>query len=299
MLVFDAPRSPGGKRKQIYETVPDAKNKKQAEALLCKRVAELASGTYAIPATMTVDDLINRYLDARAGRIEGTTLALYRRTFDRHVRPLIGDVRAGSLTREHIERLIREGRDKSNRRCRGNSLSATTLRNILTRTRSVLEWGAKNYEGIRNVARNVEPPKGPEREILPFDGKRVGQLLQAIEGSELQSIVTTAIGTGLRRGELCALRWCDVNLDEARVHVRRAAALLDGEVIIKQPKTRKSRRIASLPDFVVPALRQHRTRQLERHLVLGVATGARTRWYSIGQTPRRGIQTNYRGSSRV
>ncbi len=263
MLIYDAPRSPDGKRKQKYETVV-AKTKAKAE------VAAIASGDYATPSEMTLGALLDRYFEARAGRIEGTTLALYKRTLDQHVRPIIGNVRVGELKREHIERVLREGRDRSTRKRRGEPLGPRTLRNILIRTRSVLKWGSRNYEGIRNVALDVEPPKADDREIIPFDGDRVRSLLLAVAGTELEAVVTTAIGTGLRRGELCALRWCDVDLEEGQLHVRRSVALLDHKIIIKAPKTKGSRRTVAVPAFVIAALRAHRKRQAERHLSIGI-----------------------------
>lgn len=79
-----------------------------------------------------------------------------------------------------------------------------------------------------------------------------------------------AIGTELRGGELCALRWCDIDLGKAILRVRQSAALLDGRIITKAPKTKGSRRDVSMPDFVVTALRIHREHQEERHRLLGI-----------------------------
>ncbi len=219
---------------------------------------------------MTFGDLLDRYFDARKGRLQETTLALYRRTFNQNVRPKIGDVRLDKLSREHVERVLDDARDCSNRKRKGQPLCGRTKRNILIRVRSVLEWGSKNYEGVRNIARNVEPPIVDERDDVAFNGERARELLVAAKGTEIESAKMTAIGTRLRRGELCALRWGDVDLDNAGLRVRQSAALIDGKVITKAPKTKGSRRDVSMPDFVVAALRANYKQQAEGHRLLGI-----------------------------
>ncbi len=269
-IMFDQPRV-NGKRRQKQESVPGAKTKKDAEAALAKRLAEIAGGTYADTGSLTFNDLADRYLQARKRRVEDTSLALYRRTLDHHIRPTIGTVKLSALRSEHVEALLDGARDRSNRKTRkGKPLNATTLRYILIVIRAVLRWGVKMDKIARNVAAKVEPPKVPHREIEPFDAARVHGILAAAAGTEIEAVVTTAIGTGLRRGELCALRWSDLDLDAARISVTRSASLLNGEVIIKQPKTKQSRRNDALPAFVVEALRRHRAEQRKRHLLLGI-----------------------------
>ena len=269
MLIYDERRSLDGKRQQHYETV-SAKTETQARRLLGKRLDAIEAGEFEAPSKMTFGDLLDHYFDARKGRLQETTLALYRRTFNQHVRPKIGDVRLDKLTRDHVERVLDTARDCSTRKSKGQPLCGRTKRNILIRVRSVLEWGSKNYEGVRNIARNVEPPLVEDREDVAFDDERVRKLLNAARGSEIEAVVMAAIGTGLRRGELCALRWCDIDLDKAMLRVRQSAALLDGRIITKAPKTKGSRRDVSMPDFVVTALRVHREQQEERHRLLGI-----------------------------
>jgi integrase len=116
---------------------------------------------------------------------------------------------------------------------------------------------------IKNVAQNVELPEATyvERAILELGD--VKTLLGSTKETELEAIVPTAIGTGLRRSELCALRWTDIDLGTGTIHVRRAAALLDGKIIIKAPKTKGSQRTDHLPAFVLEILVRHKAEQLE------------------------------------
>jgi integrase len=128
----------------------------------------------------------------------------------------------------------------------------------------VLAWGVKQGHLLTNVAERVEPPASPyvERTSITLDDVRA--ILAGTQGTELAAIVTTAIGTGLRRSELCALYWSDLDLDGGIIAVRRAAANLDGKVIIKATKTKRSQRVDHLPAFVIAALRGHKEEQLSR-----------------------------------
>lgn len=124
-------------------------------------------------------------------------MARYRRTLKHHVRAKIGDVRLDKLTREHVERVLDAARDCPRRKRKGQPLCGRTKRNILIRMRSVLEWRSKNYEGVRNITRKVEPPLVEDREDVGFDGERVHKLLNAAKSTEFEAAVMAAIGTGL------------------------------------------------------------------------------------------------------
>jgi integrase len=86
----------------------------------------------------------------------------------------------------------------------------------------------------------------------------------------------TALATGLRQGELLALRWEDVDLDSQRLRVCGTLARVAGKVVILEPKIDRSRRTIRLPEAAASALRAHRTRQLMERLVAG------SRWVDSG-----------------
>jgi integrase len=99
-------------------------------------------------------------------------------------------------------------------------------------------------------------------EIRPLDGEQTRRLLEAVEGDRLEALYILAVHTGMRPGELLALRWDDVDLEAASLQVNRA--LSDGE--FTPPKRAKSRRRIDLTAGSIAALRVHRKRQLEERL---------------------------------
>jgi integrase len=125
-----------------------------------------------------------------------------------------------------------------------------------------------------NVAADEDPPGAGEQqdEVHYLTEDQLAALLKQLEGdAQWYPRVVVAAYAGLRRNELLALTWADVDLDAKVLHVRRA---LDddarGEISLKQPKTRAGVRSISLPQIAVEALRAHKVRQLETALLLGL-----------------------------
>jgi integrase len=90
-------------------------------------------------------------------------------------------------------------------------------------------------------------------------------------GTRLYAPVVVAATTGLRRGELLALRWSDVNLDAANLTVKRALEETKGGLNFKSPKTKKAQRILDLLPLTVEVLRRHRVDQAKVRLAAGPA----------------------------
>ncbi len=271
-IAYDVPREgkragERGSRRQRYELVFGTKT--EADNTLQTRLAEVRSGGIPDEDRLTFNVLADRYLIAKAVSREATTVALYRRVLAEHVRPALGEKRLRDIRTHHIATIVFEATNRGRTTHKGEPLSAATQRNLLTMIRAVLAWGVRQGHLIRNVADQVETPASQhvERAVIGLDDVRA--LLAAAAGTELAAIVPVAIGTGLRRSELCALHWGDVDLERGIIHVRRAAANLNGAVIVKAPKTRRSKRVDTLPAFVVAVLRRQRIAQEQRHASLG------------------------------
>ena len=108
-------------------------------------------------------------------------------------------------------------------------------------------------------------------------------LFRALEGNWLRAFFVTAATLGLRRGELRALRWSDIDFDDTTLTIRRTGSRITGEYSERQPKTERSRRTISLPPSVVEELRRHSALQAELRLRSGPA------WQDDDRvSPRRG-----------
>ncbi len=129
------------------------------------------------------------------------------------------------------------------------------------------QWGVV----ARNVAAMVDAPRVASREVETLSPAQIMTVLETLQGRPLHTIATVLLGTGLRRGELLALRWQDLDLDGGgTLRVERALEETQrGGRQFRPPKNRHSRRTVTLPPSTVAVLRAHRTAQQEQGLALG------------------------------
>jgi integrase len=129
----------------------------------------------------------------------------------------------------------------------------------------------------RNVCDAVEPPHVKRYEIQPLNSEQIQQFLTAARGHRLEALFALALAIGMRRGELLALKWRDINFATGTLQVRRIlthmpAKLNDkGGYVEAEPKTEKSRRSITIAPFALEQLKQHRVRQVEEKLKAGPA----------------------------
>ena len=135
------------------------------------------------------------------------------------------------------------------------------VRSVLRRALGQAErWGMVG----RNVASLVDAPMNGAGDIEPLSLDEVQALIAAVEGHRLESLYTTAVALGLRRGEALGLTWPDVDLERATLTVRRQLTVTNrGVVVIGPPKTRRSSRRLALPQVCVEVIDEQRQRQDE------------------------------------
>ncbi len=136
----------------------------------------------------------------------------------------------------------------------------------LASARQAVKWQLLS----RNPAEAVEPPKPEQQEMVVLNADQSATLLDSAKEATLYIPVVLAMTTGMRRGEILALRWSDVDLDSGTLSVTQTLekSRRDG-LAFKQPKTKKSRRSITLPSITIDVLRKHRAAQKELCLRLG------------------------------
>lgn len=262
-LRVELPRAVG-KRRQRRETVRGTKG--EAQRRLRELLREVEAGGYAGNDRLTVALLAQRWLATKEQRVAARTYAFYAAHIRLYLVPAIGSLRLEALRPAHIEAAIGAwARGKRNDRENG-VLSSRTVAHAFNSLRTILRWGVKMGFLVRNVAEAVDSPRFDRKEMRVLDPVGVAQLLQAAQGTELTEVVAVAIGTGLRRGELLALRWSDVSGDLRRLTVHRSLESVKGITRTKPPKTARSARTIALPPFVSDILRAQREHQ-ERRVV--------------------------------
>lgn len=126
-----------------------------------------------------------------------------------------------------------------------------------------------------NPAARVKPPKVKKTRVACYDEAQTMALLDALDREPEESysfkvIIALAIHTGLRRGELMGLEWCDVNSEQSTIEVRQSSQYVPSEgVITKEPKNETSERLVSVPAPVIALLRNYKTHQNAQQLKVG------------------------------
>jgi len=118
----------------------------------------------------------------------------------------------------------------------------------------------------RDVASLVDAPRIQRHEIHPLTPEQTDRVLEAARGDPLEALYGLAVTTGMRQGELLALKWRDVDLEGGSLSVHATLQRVNGGLEISEPKTKRSNRRVELSQRTVAALRAHRARQKEARL---------------------------------
>jgi integrase len=123
----------------------------------------------------------------------------------------------------------------------------------------------------RNPADAVEAPRKRSTEMQTLDVPSIGRLLEAAEGTQQYVPVLLAVTTGMRRGEIFALKWDNVDLRSGKLFVRHSLEKSKDGLRFKEPKTPRAKRCIALPAFVVEALKRHKRLLAQHRLAIGPA----------------------------
>jgi integrase len=268
-IVVERGRGPDGRRLQSWHTVRGTR--RDAERERARLLHELNTGAYVEPAKLTVAQYLDQWLrDYAEPRVAAKTFERYEEIIERHLVPALGHHRLDKLQPLHIQAYyssaLRGGRLDGK-----GGLSAQTVLHHHRLLRQALHQAVRWQLLMRNPADAVEPPRPRRREMQALDDDQVARLLEAAKMTNNYIPVLIAVTTGLRRGEVLALRWQDVDLDKGTLAVRQTLQQTKAGLAFKEPKSQKSRRVVALPPILVEELRKHRTAQGKQRLTLGPA----------------------------
>jgi integrase len=129
-----------------------------------------------------------------------------------------------------------------------------------------VKWGVV----ASNPVTAADPPRVQRTGIEILAPDQIKTVLDALRGRPLYPVAVLGLATGMRRGELAALRWGDVNLDAGRISVERSLEQTNAGLAFKPPKTKAGRRVVSIPPSIAAELRTHWRQQQEQRLALGI-----------------------------
>jgi integrase len=245
--------------------------KAHAQQKLRELLTSLDSGIPLDTSKATVGEFLERWMrDYVATNTAPSTTDGYSFIVRCHLTPALGGIPLKKLQPAHLQEYYAKALAQGRRDGKGG-LSARSVQHhhrVLSEALShAVKWGLI----ARNVANSVDPPKPGRTEMAILFPDDVNKLLGAAQGTSHYSLIFTGLYTGMRRGELLGLRWCDVDLLMATISVTQSLQrLYGGEFTIGEPKTARSRRLIALPPSLAILLRQHKAQQEEQRKLLGL-----------------------------
>lgn len=257
-----------GKRKQQWISIKGTK--KEAEKKLSELLNQIDTGSFVKPGKLTLGDYLERWLkDYAKPNLAPRTYEGYDTVTKRHLIPRLGKLPLTQLKPEHIQKYYADMLINGRYDGKGglNPLTVTKHHLVLhCALEQAIKWALIN----RNPADAVSPPATQQKEIHAMNENEVHIFLEAAKGTVYYELFYTALYTGMRRSELLAIRWSDVDLLLCQISVNRSLHQLhDRSIIIRQPKTAKGRRMIALSPSLSLLLKQLKEKQMIQKMMLG------------------------------
>ena len=263
----------GGKRKYVY-----GKTQKEALEKLRKAQQEDKQGILATGPKQALGEYITQWLEhVHKPTLRVSSYITYKSLIRTHIIPELGHIALQKLTPQRIQTFFSKLQE--------DGLAPRSIATIHAILHSSLDNAVRWNLISRNVASLVSPPKIARHEPTILNAEDTKRLLEYARGNRMYAIILIAVTTGLRRGEILALHWNDINLQDGTLYVHRTMNLFTGYGFVENDsKTKASRRKITLPKVVVEALIEHQSMQghlrqkagskwVERNVVFASTTG--------------------------
>jgi integrase len=273
-LKYDVEREGGGRR-TVYRSFRGPRRAAQAE--LTRLLVQVAEGGHVDPSRLTVGEhVMARLAHWRAsGTISPKTAERYEQLITRQILPHLGSRPLQKLTTRDVEAwhaaLMTTGRKGRYGQPDGErGVSPCTIGHAHRILRKALSEAMRHELVPKNVCTVQRAPKATAEEMRILTSEQVAAFPALLDGHELAAPATVALFTGLRRGELLALRWGNTDLEEEVIRVRESLEETKAGLRFKGPKSAAGARDVKLPAIVTDTLIAHRKRLLEHRFHLGL-----------------------------
>lgn len=262
-FTVDIGRDPAtGKRKQKSKS--GFKTKKEAEKALNELINQVNKGTYNDVSKDYVNEYLHEWLELYAkNKLRDTTFANYKRAIDARIIPAIGALKIGELKNHHIQKFVNDLKEED--------LSGRYIEYCVTVLHGALEDAIKRDLLVKNPAKHIEIPRERRRQYDTWTSDQIKMFLAyaKIDSPLYYPVFLTALGTGMRRGELLGLTWDHVDFEKKVINVRQSLVYDEKGFRFSEPKTKSSIRSISLDNHLLKELKKHKTKQKELQLLFG------------------------------
>lgn len=246
----------------LGKTQAEAKEKLRAALEKAQQVDVIRADDYTVASWLrTWYELYSK------PNVRPSTANYYHRSIEQHVIPRLGDVKLSQLTSRDLQKLYRDlqenGRLREVQKAKKPGLSNATVRGIHMMLHNALDRAVKERLILRNPTEDCIIPKIEKQEMKILRPEDMSSYLAAAEKHNALPMFYLELVSGIRKGELVALLWDDLDIERKTISVSKQAAVRNGEITISRPKTETSVRKISIPQEAVDLLIQEHEKHPE------------------------------------
>lgn len=210
--------------------------------------------------SITFEQLIEQWLESRKNSVKKSTYMNYRTLYENHIRPKFADITTDKITVFMINQYISELLESGGKHSSG--LSANTVQAVMIIIKSVFKYGEVNLN-LSNPTKNISLPKTEFNEVETFSKTEMEHIrIHAMTGNISDLGILLCLYTGMRIGEICALKWSDIDMNAQLISVSKTLYRINNPagndpktiIVIDAPKSKKSLRKIPVPTFMIRRL---------------------------------------------
>ncbi len=268
------------------------KTRQEVSEKITKALRELQTGVYTESDKITLGEWLDLWVETYSKpSVRPSTYDSYKQLIETHLKPNLGRIPLQKLQPHQIQKFYND-RLQAKRQPRTMpkdekkaaelmekmpTLSPSTVKHMHVVLNQALTQALKERRILVNPTKAVKPPKVTRPEAAFLTNDQINVLLGKVSGDQWYNVFLFTLGTGMRLGEVCALRWENVDLVNGVVKVRESVKRVSNDVpeepktklLIQPPKSEKGKRNIPLPGVVLAELKRHRVRQAELKLQIG------------------------------
>lgn len=242
-VTVEGVRGPNGERKRFSKTLPTQREAKEAER---EMLNQLATGGIQRTTPVTTAAWMSTWLDVHKPNIEATTRAGYEEKIRNYIVPAMGHIPINHIDGTFVQSWVKDMSDRG--------LSARTIKNAHQCLYSAMKTAVQLRMLQHNPCQYTILPKILEYNAGVYTDPEIQTAINAAKGTDAFLLVFLGLAIGLRRGELCALKWQHIDLANRQIHITENRVSVKGNVITKQPKSKSSNRTITIGSNVCKIL---------------------------------------------
>ena len=259
-LTVEGERDPEtGKRQRYYKTVKGSE--KEAKAELRKMITEVEQGEAIRKLPMRVGEWMDQWVEHYLPHVEETTRIGYKTKIKCYIKPALGDILVQSLKGYHVQKMVND--------MLARGLAAKNIKDTYNNVNAAMKKAVVLRMIAHNPCEGVSLPKVKRYKAKVYNVTNIHKLLELAQGTDMYLPILLLVSFGLRRGELLALRWSDIDFENKLLKVRSNMVRGEKGYLIKAPKSEAGIRDLHIGDDLLDELKQAREQYLADKLAYG------------------------------